>query len=444
MPIEKLMNPRSVAVVGASATPGKLGNTLLRNIIDSGFPGKIYPVNPRGGEILGAAVHTSVGDLPEPPDLAVIVTPAPVVPDIVSQCAERSVPSAVIISGGFAETGRDGEEIQADLRDRAARGGMSLLGPNCQGLNLPHIPLCATWPLISRPGKIAIVSQSGTVGAEMMDRLQEDGLGFSAFVSLGNRSDLDEADFICYLEGHRETSAIALYLEGIRDGSRFRRAVSKTSKPLIVLKAGRTDLGRQAITTHTRSLAGDHGVARGFFRQSRVLTAENLDQLYHFSRGAAHLPEVCGRRVIILTSSGGAGVLAVDRASELGLELPVPDEETAEVLRSFLPAQAIVGNPVDFTGDATAEHYRLSLSALRGKYDSFLVIFGDPIPGAAEALRGFNDLLVVCLGGGVELREEALKMATEGIPAFPTPEAALECQAALIGRQETGGIADAF
>ena len=437
--IHKLMNPASVAVVGASSTPGKLGHTILKNIIDSRFDGPIYPVNPRGGDILGLTAWETLTGLPDRPDLCMVITPASTVPAIISQCAEGGIPSAVVISGGFAEIGPPGEALQKDLVEKARRGNVRVLGPNCQGLNLPHRPMCASWPLVGKPGKIAIISQSGTIGAELMDRLQEDGLGFSAFLSLGNRSDLDEADFIRYFDSHPQTEAIALYLEGIRDGQRFREVVESTSKPLVVLKAGRTVAGRQAIVTHTRSLAGRHEICRAFFRQNGVLTADSIDGLYHLSRGAAYLPRPRGRRLLIMASTGGTGVLAVDRATELGFSLPPPDEGSTEELRSFLSPQAIIGNPVDFTGDATADHYRKTLGVMEGRYDYFMVIFGDPIPGAFEAVKGFSNVAVICLGGGDVLRRETEQMAASGIPAFPSPEAALNCLDAMLRHEEAKG-----
>jgi acyl-CoA synthetase (NDP forming) len=433
------MNPSAVAVVGASSTPGKLGHTILKNIIDSGFDGPIYPVNPRGGDILGLKAYASLTGPPASPDLCVVITPAATVPDIISQCAEGGIPSAVVISGGFAETGPQGEALQQDLLERARKGNIRVLGPNCQGLNLPHRPMCASWPLVGRPGKIAIISQSGTIGAELMDRLEQDGLGFSAFLSLGNRSDLDEADLIRYFDSHPQTGAIALYLEGIRDGQRFREVVESTSKPLVVLKAGRTRAGRQAIVTHTRSLAGRHEICRAFFRQNGVLTADSIDGLYHLSRGAAYLTRPRGRRLLIMASTGGTGVLAVDRATELGFSLPPPDEASMKKLRSFLSPQAIIGNPVDFTGDATADHYRKTLEVMEGLYDYFMVIFGDPIPGAFEAVRDFSNLAVICLGGGDLLRRETELMAASGIPAFPSPEPALNCLEAMLAHGESQG-----
>lgn len=433
MVADNLLAPQVVAVVGASASPGKLGHTILKNAVDSGFAGTLYPVNPRGGEIMGYKAYPSIGDLPSRPDLCVIITPAVHVPGIVTQCVRADVPLAVIISGGFAETGPEGAAAQEELLSRAREGNIRLIGPNCQGLNLPHLPLCVSWPLITRPGRIAVISQSGTIGAELMDRLQQDGMGFSAFVSLGNRADLDESDFIRFFNKHSETEAIALYLEGIKDGAGFRQAVESTEKPLIVLKAGRTSAGRKAVVSHTRSLAGRYEISRSFFRQSGILTADSIDDLYYLSRAAAYLKPPRGRRLMILTSSGGSGVMAVDKASELGFLLPPLTEEIKRHLRPVLPANAIISNPLDFTGDAAAEHYYQALSILKGAYDYFMVIFGDPIPGAAVAVSGFENIAPVCLGGGSDMAGEISEMTKAGLPVFPSPETAVRCLAALSG-----------
>lgn len=439
MATSNLLEPDSVAVIGASATVGKLGHTVLRNIIDSGFPGKIFPVNPRGGEILGLKATASISLLPDAPGLAVIITPAVSVPDVVTECGRAGVPLAVIISGGFAESGEEGEMLQKETILRAREENVRIIGPNCQGINLPHLPLCATWPLLVREGKIALISQSGTIGAEMMDRLQIDGLGFSAFISLGNRADLDETDFIRYFQEHDPTAAIALYLEGVKNGPGFRRAVESCKKPLVFLKAGRTESGRRAIISHTRSLAGRYEIWKAFFRQSKVMAADTIDDFYHFSKAAAYLDSPSGKRLLVITSSGGSGVLATDRAAERGFVLPAPSDEAGRLLAEKLPPNAIIGNPLDFTGDATAEHYRDALRVLEGEYDYTMAIFGDPIPGAAESVAGRRRLLVVCLGGGDLQREESGKMAAAGMPVFPSPEIAVECLFALSAADRSGG-----
>ena len=227
-----LVTPRSVAVVGASASPGKLGHTILRNILDAGFPGPVVPVNPKADAILGIPCVKSLDDLPEPVDLAVIIIPAGAVPEAIGACGRRGIPAAVVITGGFAETGEAGARLQAALAEAAGRHGVRVLGPNCQGINNPHHGLCASWPLLTARGAMAVISQSGTVGAALMDWAAEDGLGLSCFVSLGNRAVVDEADLIAALGRDPHTRSIALYLEGIKDPGKFAAAARDCRVPL--------------------------------------------------------------------------------------------------------------------------------------------------------------------------------------------------------------------
>jgi acetyltransferase len=435
-----LITPGSLAVVGASASPGKLGHTVFKNIVEAGFPGRIVPVNPRAETVLGLACAKSLDDLPEPVDLAVIIIPAGAVPEAIAACGRRGIPAAVVITGGFAEAGEEGARLQAALAEAAGRHGVRVLGPNCQGINNPHHRLCASWPLLTAKGALAVISQSGTVGAALMDWAAEDGLGVSCFAALGNRAVVDEADLIAALGRDPHTRAIALYLEGIKDPEKFAAAVRHCPAPLVVLKPGRTPRGRAAAESHTKSLAGDDAIYGGFFRQHGVHRAEDVEELYDAGRALAYLPRPPGRRLLIVTSSGGCGVLAMDAASQQGIETPAPPPAMAEALRGFLPAHCIIGNPLDLTGDATADWYRRVSELAAPHYDAIATIFGDPIPGAAEAVETAPTPCVICLGGGEVERAERRRLHARGIPVFPTPERGIRALGRLLPQAAVPGF----
>ncbi len=434
-----LLTPQSLAVVGASARPGKLGHTIFKNIVEAGFAGPVVPVNPRADAILGRPCAPSLDRLPEPVDLAVIIVPAEAVPETVAACGRRGIPAAVVITGGFAEVGEEGARLQAALAGAARRHGVRVLGPNCQGINNPHHGLCASWPLLTGRGRMAVVSQSGTVGAALMDWAAADGLGVSCFVSLGNRADVDEADLLAALGRDPHTRSIALYLEGIKDPARFAAAARHCPAPLVVLKPGRTARGRAAAESHTRSLAGDDAVAGGFLRQLGIHRAEDVEDLYDAARALAYLERPRGNRLLILTSSGGCGVLATDVAATHGFAMPPPPPALADGLRAFLPARCIIGNPLDLTGDATADWYRRVIELAAPHYDAFAVIFGDPIEGAADAVGAPPVQCVTFLGGADVERAERARLHARGIPAFPTPERGIKALARLLPKAGVPG-----
>lgn len=427
--LQALFRPARLAVVGASAKPEKLGFQILKNILDAGFAGPVIPVNPKGETILGLASVKSVAEIPSGTDLAVVIVPAASVPGTVLQLGERKVRAAVVITGGFAESGPEGARLQEELRQNASRCGIRVVGPNCQGVNYPYHGLCACWPLITRRGAMAIASQSGTVAAAMADWASEERLGFSAFVSMGNRVDVDEADLIEFFASDPNTKVITLYIEGVKDARKFLAAARACRKPIVILKSGRTEQGRKAAESHTRSLAGKDEVYDAVFRQLGIHRAETLEELYDFSKALAYVPAPAGPRMLIVTSSGGSAIIATDVAEENGFRVSPLPEEPAARLREFLPPHCIVGNPLDLTGDGDAERYRRVIAASRQHYDVVMTIFGDPIPGASTIMeKGQNDL-VAYLGGADVERAERLLFHEKGIAVFPTPERAVQALA---------------
>ena len=427
--LQALFRPDRLAVIGASAKPEKMGFQIFKNILDAGFGGPVIPVNPKGETILGVPSVKSVEEIPSGTDLAVVIIPAPSVPGAILQLGERKVKAAIVITGGFAESGPDGARLQQEVAENALRCGIRLVGPNCQGVNYPHHGLCASWPLITRRGAMAIASQSGTVGAALADWASQENLGFSAFVSMGNRVDVDEADLIEFFASDPNTKVITLYIEGVKDARKFLAAVQKCQKPIVIFKAGRTEQGRKAAESHTRSLAGKDEIYDAVFRQFKIHRAGSLEELYDFSKALTYVPAPAGPRMLIVTSSGGSAIIATDVAEENGFRVSPLPAPLASRLREILPAHCIVGNPLDLTGDTDAERYRSVLSASREHFDVVMTIFGDPIPGASEILEPGRPELVAYLGGGDVERSERLLLHEKKIAVFPTPERAVKALA---------------
>ncbi len=425
-PLSPLFRPSRIAVVGASSNPDKMGFQILRNIRDAGFAGEILPVNPKGETILGIPSLKAASDLPREVDLAVIIIPAKLVPGTMRELGERGTRSAIVITGGFAESGEAGAALQEEMSRAASAAGIRVIGPNCQGVNYPYHGMCASWPLITRRGDIAIVSQSGTVGAALIDWAAQEHLGFSAFVSMGNRSDVDEADLIGYFAEDPNTRVIALYIEGVKDAGKFLDAVRSCPKPVVIFKAGRTERGRKAAESHTRSLAGRDEIYDAVFRQNGVHRAGTLEELYDFSKALAYVPPPAGPRTLIVTSSGGSAIVATDVAEEEGYRVAPLSPGLAAKLRDVLPSHCIVGNPLDLTGDTDAARYRSVLEAAEGEFDVVMTIFGDPIPNASEVIRPGRCELVAYLGGADVEREERIRFHEKKIAVFPTPERAMK------------------
>ena len=429
--MRKLFRPDSVAVVGASTDPAKLGHEIMKNIIDAGFAGPVHPVNPKAEEILGRPVSASISSLPEPVDLAVVIVPSRFVPGVIAECGDKGVGAAIVITGGFKEAGPSGEALEAELVEAAQKGGVAVVGPNCQGINNPYHSLCASWPLLTNRGPIALVSQSGTVSAALMDWAQTEGLGVSCSVSMGNRCDVDESDLIRYFAQDEHTRTIAVYLEGVKDARKFIAAVEECDKPIVVFKGGWTERGRVAAESHTKSLAGRDEIYEAVFRQYGIHRARTLEELYDFAKALAYMKRPEGRRILFLTSSGGAAIVGTDAAVECGLEVPHLPEELYAGLREELPEHFVVGNPFDLTGDATAELYAEVARKAAEHFDVISLVFGDPIDQAHTAVDPSRGDLVIFLGGAEVERAERVKIHSMGVPVFPTPERGVKALAQL-------------
>ena len=337
--LRAFFHPASIAVIGASESAGKLGHEILKNLVEGGFPGALYPINPKSESILGLTCFRNVKDIPDSVDLAVLIIPARLVPQAIQDCGEKGVKGAVIISGRIQRS-RDRKERSFRKRWRASPldTACACIGPNCQGVNNPYHPLCASWPLLTRKGAVAVISQSGTVGAAMMDWFSLEELGVSSFVGLGNRADVDEIDLIQYFENDPNTRVIAAYIEGVKDADRFRKVLESLSKPLVVLKSGRTPGGRVAAESHTKSLAGTDAIYSSLFRHYGVCRAETMEEFFDFAKGFAYLTPPAGNRILFITTSGGSAILATDAAEQEGLQVaPLPPNWPHSWKGSFPP-----------------------------------------------------------------------------------------------------------
>ena len=438
--LDRIFKAESIAVVGASANPEKTGHVIMKNIIDGGFKGQIYPINPKSSEILGLRCYTSLTEIPvNKIDLVIIVVPANFVPKVLEDAAKKQVACAVVISGGFREAGNEG--LEAFVVETAKKYGIRFIGPNCQGITYTPNNLCAAWPLMKSKGNMAIISQSGTMGAAFAGWAEEDNLGVSSFISLGNKSDIDEIDLIKYFSLDQSTKVIGIYLEGVKDGQTFMK-VSKnvvSKKPIVVIRPGRTKKGSVAAQSHTKSIAGDYKIFDAACKQVGIIKADTVYELYDFSKILSLCKMPRGNRCLIITSSGGSGILATDIAERNGVDILNLKEETKTVLSDILPSHCIIGNPLDLTGDTNAERYYEVIKKLKSVdyIDIVLLIFGDPIPNAADFVKKMKEEvsqeIVACyLGGGDIQAKEILNLHKAGIPTFPTPERAMRAISALI------------
>lgn len=431
--IEKLFTARSIAIVGASTNPEKLGYQILSNLLQGGYAGSVFPVNPRAGELLGEKVYASIPDIPDNIDLAVMVIPADFVPQGLREANEKGCRSAIIISGGFREAGR--ADLESELLDIVKSTGLRIVGPNCQGINFLANQQCTSWPLVSASGPLAVISQSGTVAATMAGWAVDEGFGISATVSLGNQIDVCESDVLEFFDKDQSTNSIAMYLEGARDGRRFLNVAEKVSsqKPIALLKSGMTPGGQRAAASHTRSMAGSDRIFDAACRQFGIRRVYSLESLYDAAKGMGTLTGITGKRLFIITSSGGSGIIAVDEAERNGIEVPPLPPQVVKMLRQTqISPNATFSNPLDLTV-APASHYREALEIISSQeiVDLYLVIFGDPIPGATEVVSELVQKVGKCvavayLGGGDVEKEERARMHSAGIPVFPTPERAIE------------------
>lgn len=438
-----LLKPKSIAIIGASVTPGKIGNTVIKNLIESEYKGGVYPVNPTATEILGFKCYPNIGDIPYVVDAAVITVPAKFVLDVTKQCGEKGTKGLIIITSGFAEVGD--VELEHEIVKVAKSYGMRVLGPNIVGTlsNSDHMNASFA-PFLPLAGKASLVSQSGALLIAMDASTYTRRVGFDKMISIGNMSDVNFSDLIQYLNEDPDTSCISLYVEGLRDGPRFIEEARKATKPIVVLKSGVSAHGAAAAASHTGSLAGAAKVYNAAFQQAGVTQATDLNDLFDRTLALSLQPRMKGDNLLILTNGGGVGVLATDSAEKYGLPLHFAPPEVQEELKKHMPEFGSAKNPVDMTGMAGNDWYyqTTKFSYAHPWVDGLVVLYCEtamtvPQDIADAIFRGIKDSgitdkpITVSFVGG-EHSDEAMKWLVEqGIPAYGAPDIAVKAMATL-------------
>ncbi|OLF15409.1 acetate--CoA ligase family protein [Actinophytocola xanthii] len=360
--MNRLMNPRSVAVIGASDQAGKIGNSVMKNLINGGYAGEIYPINPKAEQIQGRTAYRTIADVPGEVDVAVFAVPAKFVPAALTECGKKGVTAAVMIPSGFAETGN--QELQDEIVGIATEYGVRMLGPNIYGYYYTPQNLCATFCTpYDVKGGVALTSQSGGIGMAILGFARTTKMGVSAIVGLGNKSDVDEDDLLTFFENDDNTQCVAMHLEDLKDGRAFVETAQRMTKkkPVVVLKAGRTDMGARAASSHTGALAGDDKVYDDILRQAGVVRAPGLNEMLEYARGLPLLPTPKGENVVIITGAGGSGVLLSDACVAEGLSLMDIPPDLDEAFRAFIPPFGAAGNPIDITGGEPPSTYEATI-----------------------------------------------------------------------------------
>ncbi len=435
--LDAIFEPRNVAVIGATERAGSVGRTILWNLISNPFGGTVFPVNPARASILGIKAYPNIAAVPERVDLAVIATPAVTVPGVIRECVAAGVRGAIVISAGFKERGAAGVELERQVLEEARRGNMRIIGPNCLGVMRPLYGLNATFAsAMARPGNVGFISQSGALLTAILDWSFEENVGFSAFVSNGSMLDVGWGDLIYYLGDDPQTHSIVIYMESVGDAESFLSAAREValSKPIILIKAGRTAAAAQAAASHTGSLTGSDEVLDAAFSRSGVLRVERISDLFHMSEVLSKQPRPKGPRLAIVTNAGGPGVLATDALILQGGQLAEVAPETVEALNKILPEHWSHGNPVDILGDADEERYRqtLEIVAKDPNSDGLLVIVTPQAmtdaTRTAERLRPYAQLgekpLLASWMGGAQVATGISILNRANIPTFDYPDTA--------------------
>jgi len=441
--LESLLAPETVAVIGASRTPGKVGYEIVANLVNGGFKGQIVPVNPSADEVLSLKCYKDLAAFGNKIDVSIIAVPSKAVKPAVESSINAGAQAIVVITAGFKETGPEGAEAEKEIAQLCAGRGVRLMGPNCLGVIVTHHCFNASFAKrMPRPGGIACISQSGALGTAILDWAAGREVGLASLLSIGNKADLNETDFLKALADDPNTKVIACYLENITSGDEFVRvaeAVAAT-KPVLVLKVGTTQAGARAASSHTGSLAGADIAYGAAFQRAGVVRAETFESLFDYATAFAMQPLPKGNRVAIVTNAGGPGIMAADAVEEAGLKVVALSKQTADTLRPKLPAAASVGNPIDVLGDADAERYALALNAAQDdpNVDAVIVILTPqamtyPLPIAdaiARCCRREKPILTSFMGG-LDVEPGRHKLALANIPDYPAPERAVAALRAM-------------
>ncbi|HBY57693.1 MAG TPA: acyl-CoA synthetase [Candidatus Atribacteria bacterium] len=425
--MQNFFNPRSVAIFG-SMKEGKTALEIVKNLVEGGFKGDIYPVSQSGGQVFGLEVYTDFRNLEI--DLAVIAIPSSSIPPLLEDLGKQGVKAAIIISAGFSEVGNFEEEEK--IKKIARQYQMRVVGPNCAGIMNTGNNLFASIEVRALPGSTAFITQSGALGGAVLMMAEELGFGFSKFVSYGNRCDVGEVDLISYLRDDPPTKVITLYIEGLPEGRKFLKEARETvtKKPIIAIKAGKHEAGRRATTSHTGSLAGEDRIYEAAFRQFGILRVEDLEEMFDLSRGLLSYPWIEGKRIAVVTNAGGPAVMTTDKLEDLGLEVPEPSSALKDRLRELLPPHVSLRNPFDLLAYGSAETFASVIKAIAPEYDALIVIF---VPTAymdsvriaqavGEAKKSIDKSLFTCFMAGRLVKEGIKELERYGIPNYKTGE----------------------
>jgi acetate---CoA ligase (ADP-forming) len=438
--LKRVTSPRSVAIVGASPTQNKIGNVVLRNFLDSRFPGKIYPVNPKHTEMYGLKCYAKIGDIPGNVDCVIIATPAETVPGIVEDCAAKKVGGVLILSGGFEEVGRT--DLAQRIKEVADANDMPVVGPNCLGIYNPYTKLDSVFlPAYKlerpKPGNIAFVTQSGAVGSTVMDLAAFYGLGFSKFISYGNSTVLDESDYLEFLLHDEDTEIIILYLEGAKDGKRLLETMKRVNKvkPIIALKAGRGLGGQAAARSHTGNIAGSYMAYQAAFRQAKVTEAEGINEVFDIVK-IFDQAKPKGNRIGVITNGGGMGVLTTDAIESEGLVMAQFSDESVAELRKILPSYGNVANPLDLVADAGVEAYEKAIDTYMKDpgIDCLIIVVLLQTPPIDEriihvlaaAVGNKTKPIATISVGGTYTESYRKVLESKGVPSYNSPLAAMK------------------
>ncbi|MEA3184734.1 MAG: hypothetical protein QOJ74_1211 [Ilumatobacteraceae bacterium] len=446
--IRRILSPTSIAVIGASRTPGTIGFELVHNLIKGGFTGPVFPVNPQAGSVGGIHAYASIGDIPVPVDLAIISVPAAAVAAVIEQCGAAHVGGLVVISAGFAELGADGRAIEAGLVKSARGFGMRLVGPNCMGVanTADSVRMNAIFaPVEPKPGNVAFMTQSGALGISLIDESARRGIGISSFVSVGNKADISGNDLLRYWGSDDQTSVIALYLESFGNPRKFVRIASGVAarKPIIAVKSGRSPAGARGASSHSAALATSDDVAELVLSRAGVTRVDTLEELFDTTQAFASQPAPRGRRVAIVGNAGGPAILAADAATAHGLLVPELSAATRALLASFLPAAAATGNPVDIVASGSPDALEKSLCAVLDDpdIDAVLALYVPPLPdrdrsmldaiARAAATHPEKTMLATVLAGNETVQLDGLT-----VPTYRFPESAVRALAHMASRSD--------
>lgn len=434
---DRLFSPKSIAVIGASKTIGKVGYLVMSNLVQSGFQGPIIPVNSAGGELFGLPVYPHIADYPETVDLVVIAVPAEMVPDAAKEAVKKKAGAIVVVASGFKESGKQGRELEEQLAEICRKGGVRLLGPNCLGVINTTLKLNASFSKrIPQAGQLSIFSQSGALCTAMMDIADERELGVAKSVSIGNKADITEVDILAALAHDEDTRVIVGYLEDISDGDKFVKAAEEASshKPVVILKAGTTSAGSRAASNHTGVLAGKDTAYGAAFKRAGICRADSFEALFDYATALALQPTPRGDRVLIITNSGGSGTMAADAVEKAGMSVIRLSESLAAKLRQELPDAAFIDNPIDISAAAEPRHYAAAIDTAMadGSIDAILIVLApqymtEPAATVRSIVAHLDETIPVLASflGGSDIMPSRKELAAAGLPFYDSPERAV-------------------